>query len=167
MSASPLHLLIGISSSGDWGSTFNQPKGAYSSGSKTPAVVTSYRARCWAVEVMVEEQPEMASLNAAKQQLRAAMKLKLGAIPRESAITQSTTFPLAVKDRGSWAKCCRRLRCLQQTRDVSALCRSQAGERLSLHANWRNPNRCHREACARVRERGVRSISSQEPVLVA
>jgi hypothetical protein len=46
----------------------------------------------------------MASLNAAKQQLRSAMKLKLGAIPRESAISQSTTFPLTVEDRGSWAK---------------------------------------------------------------
>jgi len=46
----------------------------------------------------------MASLYAAKQQLRSVMKLKLGAIPRESAISQSTTFPPAVEDRGSWTK---------------------------------------------------------------
>lgn len=47
---------------------------------------------------MVEDHLAMASLTAAKQQLRSAMKQKLGAISQESAISQSmrwitTAFP--------------------------------------------------------------------------
>lgn len=40
---------------------------------------------------MVEDKLAMASLNAAKQQLRSAMKQKLGAISHEAAMSQSTT----------------------------------------------------------------------------
>jgi hypothetical protein len=40
---------------------------------------------------MVEDTLAMASLNAAKQQLRLGMKQKLGAISNEAAMSQSTT----------------------------------------------------------------------------
>jgi 5-formyltetrahydrofolate cyclo-ligase len=46
---------------------------------------------------MVEEQSSMASLSAAKQQLRSLMKQRLGAIPHESAISQSRVVSNTLK----------------------------------------------------------------------
>lgn len=50
---------------------------------------------------MVEEEAQMASLYAAKQQLRSAMKQRLGAISHESVMSQSTTCIFPTRELGS------------------------------------------------------------------